>query len=168
MKNNLQYNGTINSEVCMKRILFVCHGNICRSPMAEMIFKHLININGVEDQFFVDSAGTSDEESRYHSPIHKGTKNVLTKNNIPFTQHIARQFTLQDYKDFDYIICMEQYNITNLLRVVSDNDKKISRLLDFTNTPKDVDDPWYHRDFDKTYEEIYFGCQRLFEFLINE
>ena len=88
----------------MIKVLFVCHGNICRSPMAEMIFKFLVSNAGVQDKFIVDSAGTSDEEARYFSTIHKGTKNVLTKNNIPFTEHIARQFTLSDYDKFDYII----------------------------------------------------------------
>ena len=148
----------------MTKILFVCHGNICRSPMAEMIFKHLVSDQNLEDEFFIDSAGTSDEESRYFSPIHKGTRVVLTKNNIPFTEHIARQFTSNDYAKFDYIICMEQYNITNLLRIIgSDKEKKIFRLLDFTSKPKDVDDPWYHHNFDKTFDEIFYGCKCLLE-----
>ena len=153
----------------MKRILFVCHGNICRSPMAEMIFKHLVNSLNLQDEFFIDSAGTSDEEARYFSPIHKGTKGVLIKNNIPFTEHIAKQFVVNDYEKFDYIICMESYNITNLLKIIgSDKDKKIFRLLDFSPNPKDVDDPWYHHNFDKTYDEIYYGCKNLLEKLLNK
>lgn len=150
----------------MKKVLFVCHGNICRSPMAEMIFKYLVLKSGVQEEFFIDSAGTSDEEARYFSPIHKGTKNVLTKNNIPFSEHIAKQFTLEDYKKFDYIICMEEYNINNVLRIIgSDKDKKIFKLLDFTDNPKDVDDPWYHHNFDKTFDEIFEGCKCLFDYL---
>ena len=152
----------------MIKVLFVCHGNICRSPMAEMIFKFLVSNAGVQDEFFVDSAGTSDEEARYFSTIHKGTKNVLTKNNIPFTEHIARQFTLSDYDKFDYIICMEQYNITNLLRIIkNDYDKKIYRLLDFSPIKKDVDDPWYHHNFDKTYEEIFEGCKCFLDYIVK-
>ena len=153
----------------MKRILFVCHGNICRSPMAEMIFKYLVNYSELQNEFFVDSAGTSDEESRYFSPMHKGTKGVLMKNNIPFTEHIARQFEKSDYDKFDYIVCMEQYNITNLLRIIGkDSKKKIFRLLDFTSKPKDVDDPWYHHNFDKTYDEIFEGCKCLLDYILNK
>ena len=153
----------------MKKIMFVCHGNICRSPMAEMIFKYLANISNLQNEFLIDSAGTSDEEARYFSPIHKGTKSVLTKNNIPFTEHIAKQFTVSDYEKFDYIICMESYNITNLLRIVgNDKDKKFYRLLDFSPIKKDVDDPWYHHNFDKTFNEIYDGCKYLLEKLTQK
>ena len=152
----------------MKKVIFVCHGNICRSPMAEMVFKYLANKEGVQNNFFVDSAGTSDEESRYHSPIHNGTKSVLIKNKIPFTEHIARQFTKEDYDNFDYIICMEKYNINNLIRLIGhDNKKKIYRLLDFGKNPKDVDDPWYHHNFDKTFDEIYYGCKCFFDYIVK-
>ena len=153
----------------MLNILFICHGNICRSPMAEMIFKNLVAKENLQKHFYIDSAGTSDEESKYHSPIHRGTKAVLTKNNIPFTEHIARQMTTADYKKFNYLICMEEYNMRNIKYIIGkDTNNKVYRLLDFTPTPKDVDDPWYHHNFDKTYAEITYGCQHLLEYLKKE
>ena len=152
----------------MIKVLFICHGNICRSPMAEMLFKHLVQQEGLSEHFYIDSAGTSDEEAVYHSGIHRGTKGVLTDHNIPFSEHYARQITPDDYDKFDYLICMEEYNIRNLTYTIGkDTDNKVHRLLDFTPNPKDVDDPWYHRNFNKTYEEILYGCKCLLDNLIK-
>lgn len=146
----------------MIKILFICHGNICRSPMAEMILKHLVKEQDLKELFYIDSAGTSDEEAAYNSGIHKGTRSVLTEHNIPFTEHYARQITKEDYNNFDYLICMEEYNIRNLSKIIGkDTKNKVHLLLDFTPHPKDVDDPWYHRNFNITYEEILLGCKCL-------
>ena len=93
----------------------------------------------------------------------------LIKNNIPFTEHTARQMTMNDYNKFDYIIVMEEYNIKNMKYIIgSDTHNKVHRLLDFSPNPKDVDDPWYHRNFDKTYDEILYGCQCLLDYLKKE
>ena len=150
----------------MKRILFVCLGNICRSPMAEMIFKDMVRNAGRENDFFVDSAGTSDENVWNHSGIYPKTKEVLKKNKVKFEEHYARQMTKDDYDKFDYIVCMEEYNKRGIFRIIgNDPENKVCRLLDFTKTPEDIDDPWYHRDFDRTYAEISYGCECLLQSL---
>ena len=132
-----------------KRILFVFHGNICRSPMTEYIFKYL-----TKGQCIVESRATSREE--IGNDIHPGTKEELTKHNIPFERHYAKQITLEDYHNFDIIICFDNYNLNNLKRMFKEDTSKIIKLLDY-----DIDDPWYTRDFDRTYKEIYAGCIKL-------
>lgn len=142
----------------MKKVLFVCHGNICRSPMAEFIFKNLVKEHGYEDDFEIDSAATSREE--IGNDIYPPAKSCLTKHNIPFERHASRQITKNDLEYFDYIIAMEEYNIHNLQRVVG-NSNKYSLLLDYTNTPGDISDPWYSGDFETAYNEISEGCEGL-------
>ena len=136
----------------MKKILFVCHGNICRSPMAEYIFKYLIN-----DKYIVESRATSQEE--IGNDMHNGTKKQLMKHNIPFERHYAKQITQEDFNNFDYIICFDEYNLRDLTRVFG-NSSKIKKLL--TN---DIDDPWYTGLFDQTYNDIYYGCKELLTFI---
>lgn len=142
----------------MIKILFVCLGNICRSPMAEFVFKDMIQKNGIANEFYVESAATSSEE--IGNNVHYGTINKLKKEGIKIYDRKARQIKKSDYDKYDYIIGMERRNVDNILRIVGkDNDKKIYRLLDFSNNPRDIADPWYTRNFDITYEDIVEGCE---------
>lgn len=142
----------------MTKILFICHGNICRSTMAEYVLKHLVAQQGIADQFYIDSAATSTEE--IGNGVHPGTRRKLAEVGIPCGNHRARQITKQDYKDFDYIIGMDAYNIKNIGRIVGfDIDNKVYKLLDFTNRKGDIADPWYTGNFDATYRDVLEGCQ---------
>jgi len=145
--------------------MFVCLGNICRSPMAEFVFKDLIEKEGVKDNFYVTSSATCDEE--IGNGVHYGTINKLKQMNVKIDySKVAVQFKKEDYEFYDYIICMEQKNIVNLLRIIGkDNKNKISRLLDFTSNPRDIADPWYTGNFDKTYDDVLEGCKALIKHL---
>lgn len=148
----------------MIKVLFVCLGNICRSPMAEFVFKDLVKKKNLEDLFVIESAATSFEE--IGNDMHRGTKNKLTEENIPYNRHIARRITQSDYKRYDYIIGMEDSNIFNILGICGeDKENKVYKLLDFTSAPRDIDDPWYSGNFDETYNDIVEGCNGFFEFL---
>ena len=148
----------------MIKVLFVCLGNICRSPMAEYMFKSMVKKEGLENDFYIDSAGTSSEESG--NSMHYGTKNKLDQMNIEYGNHIARKMAKQDYEKFDYILCMEERNVINAERIVGGDFKnKIYRLLDFSDKPRDIADPWYTGNFDKTYEDISQGLQRFMKYL---
>lgn len=139
----------------MKSILFVCHGNICRSPMGEYIFKY---ISG--GKYKVESRSTSTDE--IGNDIYPPVKEVLNKYNIPYTKHQATQITLDDYNSFDYILCFDERNMTNLRRMFSDVSK-IEKLLDY-----DIDDPWYTREFDRCFHETLEGCKKLLERIESE
>lgn len=145
----------------MHKILFVCHGNICRSAMAEYIMKYLTKNR---DDFLIESKATSFEE--VGNSMYYLAKEVLDKHNIPYGIHKARRITKEDYDKFDFIIVMDEENLYNVRRVMStDNENKIKKLLYFINSDKDVDDPWYTRDFDKCYQEIYEGCKALLDYV---
>ena len=144
----------------MIKILFVCHGNICRSPMAEYVFKKLIQDQGLLDKFEVASAATSREE--IGNDIYPPAKNCLTKHGVPFTKHSAKQVTKSDLEYYDYIIAMEDYNVKNLQRMFGD-DEKYSLLLDYTEIPGDISDPWYSGDFETAFKEIEMGCRGFLE-----
>lgn len=147
-----------------KGILFVCLGNICRSPMAEFVMKKIISDRGLSEKFIISSAATSAEEQG--NGIHYGTKRVLKEKEIPFTQHYARKLTKEDYKKYDYIIGMDKNNIRDMTAFFGgDPDKKIHLLLSFAGVDRDVADPWYTGDFGKTYDDILIGCKALYESL---
>jgi len=149
----------------MIKILFVCLGNICRSPMAEFVFKDLIEKEGLKDKFYVKSAGTSDEEEG--NGVHLGTVNKLNEVEIKVDkQKVATQFKKNDYEFYDYIICMEQRNVFGVMRIIGhDPQNKVSRLLDFTNNKRDIADPWYTGNFDVTYKDVKEGCIAFLDFL---
>lgn len=150
----------------MIKVLFVCLGNICRSPMAEMVFKDMIKKNGLEDKFFIDSAATSREA--VGKGIYYGTRDILKEQGIPFTEHISRQMTIEDYEKFDYILGMEDKNITNILRIIGeDNENKVFRLLDFSENHRDIEDPWYTGNFDVTYKDIEEGCRKFLDYIMD-
>ena len=142
------------------KILFICHGNICRSTMAEFVMKDLVKKAGLSDQFEIASAATSREE--IGNPVHCGTRNKLKQYGISVDGKYAVQMTRADYRYYDYIIAMEQYNLRNMERFVHDDpDYKVHLLLDFTDRKGDIADPWYTGNFDETYDDVLEGCKGL-------
>lgn len=151
----------------MVKIMFVCHGNICRSPMAEFVFRHMVEERYLSDKFCIASSATSREE--IGNSVHSGTKNKLCEVGISCEGKTAVQLTKKDYEMYDYIICMESYNIKNALRILGDDkDGKIHRLLDFSTCPRDIADPWYTGNFDETYNDITEGCAALLDYILKK
>jgi len=147
----------------MKRILFVCHGNICRSPMAEFVMKDLVAKHGMEDQFYIESAATSTEE--IDNEVYPPAKRKLAEHGITCKGKTARQMRKNDYERFDLLIGMDEWNIRNMNRICGgDPEGKIHKLMDYTHRKGDVADPWYTGDFDATWRDVTEGCQCLLEF----
>ncbi|MGN0903375.1 MAG: low molecular weight protein-tyrosine-phosphatase [Succinivibrio sp.] len=137
----------------MLKVLFICHGNICRSPMAEFVMKAFVDRIGMSDCFEISSAATSQEE--IGNSVYPPVKKLLSEHGIDCSLKHARQVTAHDLKDYDIVIAMEQYNLTNLYNLFPNTDKsKVYLLKDFTSAPGDIDDPWYTRDFKKTFNEV--------------
>ena len=151
----------------MIKILFVCLGNICRSPMAEFIMKDLVKKEGMEDYFYIESAATSNEEAG--NPVYPPARRKLASHGISTDGKTARQLTNADYDRFDLLIGMEDSNIRRIKMICkTDPDLKIHRLLDFTDRPGNIDDPWYTDDFDTAWNEILRGCEGLYRYCMEK
>lgn len=163
----------------MTRILFVCLGNICRSTMAEYVMRHLAEQRGLADLVLADSAGTSTEE--LGNPVHPGTQHVLARHGVPCGSHRARQMTKADYARYDLLVGMDDDNVASMLRLLAgrggwgwgrlsaeevaaaDPEGKVRKLLDWSDRPRDIADPWYTHDFDTAYADVLEGCQALLD-----
>lgn len=146
----------------MISILFVCHGNICRSPMAEFLLKHMVKEKGMAGQFQIDSAATSTEE--IGNPVHYGTRRKLAQYGISVAGKTAVRMQKRDYDFYDYLIGMDDANIRNMCRIAGgDPDRKICKLLEFAGSTRDIADPWYTGNFDETYDDILEGCEAFLE-----
>ena len=150
----------------MINILFICHGNICRSTMAEFYMKHIVNKAGLSDSIYVESAATSREG--IGNDTHYGTKRKLDEIGIPYTRRKARQVTVDDYHNFDYLVIMDENNARNLKRIIgADVDSKVYKAMSFGGENRDVKAPWYTGNFDETYDDVSHSCDALLE-LIKE
>lgn len=146
----------------MKKILFICHGNICRSTMAEFVMKDLVRKAGREEEFHIQSAATHRDE--IGSDTHYGTKEILKLKGVPFTPRHAVQMVKADYEKYDLIIGMDSENMTYIKRIIGeDTENKVHLLLSFAGEKRSVADPWYTGDFDKTYDDVVKGCTALLQ-----
>ena len=153
----------------MIKILFVCHGNICRSPMAEFILKDMVQKRGIADRFYIASAATSTEEiwNGIGNPVYPPAREELAKHGIGCAGKRAVQVTKADYENYDYLICMDSNNLRNLSRIIGpDKDGKVSLLLDYAGrTGQSIADPWYTGNFALTYTDVVEGCEGLLNYL---
>lgn len=146
----------------MTHILFICHGNICRSPMAEFVMKDLVRKAGLEDRFEIASAAVSSEE--LGNPVYPPARRMLAQHGIRCDGKTARQMTATDYSKYDLLVCMDRSNLLHLERIIgNDPDNKVSLLLDHAGIYRDVADPWYTGDFEATWNDVLAGCTALLE-----
>lgn len=151
----------------MIKVLFICHGNICRSPMAEFVMKDLVQRANRQSQFYIASAATSTEE--IGNPVHRGTREKLKSVGISTAGKTAVQMKRSDYAKYDYLIGMDSWNIRNMLMISGgDPEGKVHKLLEFAGSSRDVADPWYTGDFESTYRDVLAGCQGLLKQLMPE
>ena len=160
----IKENQHIRRNANMIKILFICHGNICRSTMAQYVFQDMVNKMDLTASFHIDSAATSREE--IGNPVHHGTRRKLKEVGIPCGDHRARQMSREEYDQFDYIIGMDTWNIRNIHRIIGNGDPegKVSKLLDFTERKgQDIADPWYTGNFNETFRDVKEGCEALIQ-----
>ena len=149
------------------KISFICHGNICRSPMAEFIFKKLVLDNGVSDKFYIDSKAVSYEETG--NPVYPPARAELKKHGISCDGKVAVTLTKNDYNNYDYFVYMDNWNYRRIISIFgNDNENKVYKLLSFTGSNRDVDDPWYSGDFSTAYNDIYEGCVALLNHILSK
>ena len=150
----------------MVNVLFICHGNICRSTMAEFYMKHIVNKAGLANSIYIESAATSREE--IGNDTHYGTKQKLDEMGIPYAPRKARQVTIDDYHRFDYLIIMDENNARNLCRIIGDDvAHKVHKAMTFVGESRDVKDPWYTGNFDETYDDVSRSCDALLQVIKN-
>lgn len=149
----------------MVRIMFVCHGNICRSTMSEFVMKHLVQQAGIADKVYIASSATSYEA--IGCDIHRGTKAVLDEHGIPYTKRAAVRLEKSDFDKYDYFIGMDDENIHDMKRILG-TIRKIHKLLEFAGENRSISDPWYTGDFNKTYEDVCLGCEALLKKILEQ
>ena len=148
----------------MIKILFICHGNICRSTMSQFVFQDMVNRHDLQNDFYINSAATSREE--IGNGPHYGTIRKLQRESIPVLEHRAVQMTRKDYDNYDYLIGMDGANIRNMLRIFGgDPEGKVAKLLSYAGSERDISDPWYTGDFGTTYADVLEGCTAFLEYL---
>ena len=153
----------------MIRVLFVCHGNICRSPMAEFIFKDMVSGRNLADRFYIASAATSTEEiwNGIGNPVYPPAREELARHGISCKGKRAVQLTKADYEKYDYILGMDHWNLKNMMRILkNDPEGKVKLLLDYSDNPRDIADPWYTGGFDVTYSDVVEGCEAFLKYLL--